>query len=198
MAEPDGQSTPLVTGVILAAGRSSRFSGARPKQLHRVEGQPLVARTARTALASRLRQIVVVAGHYGAEVGAALAGLAIEVVENPDFAEGQSTSVHAGLSRVEADAEAAMFIPCDLPHLDADTIDRLIATYAESRGPIVVPVFERTRRAPVLIDRSLFAEIETITGDEGARQIFALHEAKIVEVGFASDAPFRDLDRAGH
>ena len=198
MAGPEPLGAPRVTGVILAAGRSCRFGGDLPKQLYRVDGRTLAYRTARVALASRLRQILVVTGHRGAEVGAALAGLAVEIVDNPDFADGQSTSVKAGLSRVEPEAGAAMFIPCDLPNLETGAIDRLISAYETSAGPIVVPVVAGRRRAPVLLDRSLFGEIESITGDRGARQLFSGHAADIVEVEFESARPFEDLDRVGN
>ncbi|MFQ5528182.1 MAG: NTP transferase domain-containing protein [Thermoanaerobaculia bacterium] len=194
MAGPDFE-TPRVAGVILAAGRSARFGADLPKQLHRIGGQTLVHYSACVALGSQLRRIVVVTGHRGADVGAVVAGLAVEVVHNPNFADGQSTSVKAGLAAVASDADAVLFIPCDLPNLDVPAIDRLIEAYAESRGPIVVPVAEGKRRAPVLIDRSLFGEIDGVTGDRGARQIFPAHEDEIVEVVFDSALPFEDLDR---
>lgn len=194
MAAPE-VAAPRVSGVILAAGRSTRFGSGPPKQLYRVSGEPLVHRTARITLASRLDSIVVVVGHQGRNVTAAVSDLAVEVVDNPDFAEGQSTSVRAGLSRIEREADAAVFIPCDLPNLDGQTIDRLIEAYTASRPAIVVPVFEGQRRAPVLIERSLFEEIETITGDRGARQLFSEHEGEIVEVTFESAVLFEDLDR---
>lgn len=184
-----------VAGVVLAAGRSTRFDARLPKQLHKVNGETLVCRVARAATASKLCQIVVVAGHYATEVGAAVAGLAVEVVENPGYASGQAGSVKTGLSRVEPSAVAAMFIPCDLLNLEADTIDRLIGAYAESGGPIVVPVVAGQRRAPVVLDRRLFDEIADITGDQGARQLFSRHEDDIVEVGFDSPRPFEDLDQ---
>lgn len=195
MADPDRTTAPRVTGIILAAGLSRRFGGGTPKQLHKINGQTLVCRTARVALASKLCQILVVAGHYAAEVGAAVGGLAVGVVVNSDFEDGQSTSVKAGLSRVEPQAGAAMFIPCDLPNLDVESLDRLIAVYGESGGPIVVPTFEGRRLAPVLFDRSLFEGIEGISGDRGARQLFAAHEERIVAVEFGSRRPFEDLNR---
>lgn len=195
MADPESLDSTRVTGIVLAAGRSVRFGRRLPKQLFKFSDETLVSRVARVALASKLRQIVVVAGSHATEVGAAVAGLAVEVVVNPDFANGQSTSVKAGLSRVEPDAEAAMFIPCDLPNLDAETIDRLLIAYATLGGPIVVPVFEGDRRAPALFDRNLFEEIGGITGDEGARQLFPRHQDDLVEVEFDSNVPFEDLDR---
>jgi len=194
MAESD-QAAVQVSGVILAAGRSTRFGPGAPKQLHRVGGQTLVYRTAQLALASQLRQILVVTGFRGTEVAAALAGLAVEVVDNPGYRVGQAGSVKAGLARVEPEAEAVLFIPCDLPNLEPEIIDVLIAVFAESGGPIIVPTFAGRRMAPVLFDRSLFGEIAEITGDVGARQLFSKHEEDIVEVAFASSEPFQDLDR---
>lgn len=195
MAGSEDGKKPRVTGVVLAAGLSSRSRGDVPKQLRKIQGETLVCRTARAALASKLDQVLVVAGHRASAVGAAVAGLAVEVVVNPDYAAGQSTSVKAGLSRLDAEADAVLFIPCDLPYLDPETLDRLLEVYAATGGPIVVPTFEDRRRAPVLLDRALFPEIAAITGDQGARQLFAAHPNDLVEVPFPSDRPFQDLDR---
>lgn len=197
MGGAEVSASPRVTGVVLAAGRSTRFGSEHPKQLHKIDGQTLVYRTARSALASKLCQTIVVIGHRGDAVGAAVAGLAVEVIDNPDFADGQSASVKAGLSRLDPDSTAAMFLPCDLPNLDAQTIDRMIEAYAECLAPIVVPVVDGKRRAPVIIDRSLFPAVLTIAGDQGARQLFRGYENDIVEVAFSSVRPFEDLDRSG-
>ncbi len=185
-----------VSGVVLAAGRSTRFAGPAPKQLALVEGEPLVRRTARRALASRLDEVIVVVGFAADEVRAALAGLLVRIVENPDFATGQSSSVRAGLAAVELGAGAAMFLPADQPRLTSETIDRILAAWEESGGPIVVPTFQGRRGAPVVFDRALFPELATIAGDEGGRQLFPRHEGEIVEVALPSAEPLSDLDEA--
>lgn len=194
MAGPDRGAERRVTGVLLAAGQSRRFGANLPKQLYRIRGETLVCRVARAALASKLDRLLVVAGHRSADVGAALAGLALEVIINPDFASGQSTSVKAGLARIGPEADAALFIPCDLPNLDARVLDRLLDAYCDVGAPIVVPVAGGCRFAPTLLDRSLFPEIERISGDQGARQLFPAHESDILEVEFDSATPFEDLD----
>ncbi len=185
-----------VSGVVLAAGRSTRFAGPVPKQLALVEGEPLVRRTARRALASRLAEVLVVVGFAADEVRAALAGLPVRIVENPDFATGQSSSVRAGLAAVEAGAGAAMFLPADQPRLSAEAIDRIVAKWEATSGPIVVPTFQGRRGAPVVFDRALFPELATIAGDEGGRQLFPRHEGEIVEVPLPSAEPLSDLDEA--
>ena len=184
-----------ITGIVLAAGPSRRFAGGAAKQLVRIDGEPLVRRTARRALASRLRRVLVVVGHQSATVSAVLAGLAVEVVDNPDFADGQSTSVRAGLSRVDDDAAAAVFLPVDQPFVTPELIDRMIDRFLESGAPVVAPAHAGRRRAPVLIGRDLFERMARITGDEGGRQIFAeLDEGEIEEVEVADPRVLEDVD----
>jgi molybdenum cofactor cytidylyltransferase len=83
---------PRIAGIILAGGRSTRY-GHRNKLLEALDGVPLVVRAVRAAQASRARPVIVVTGHEATAVSAALAGLDVRIVHNPDFAEGLSTSL---------------------------------------------------------------------------------------------------------
>jgi len=191
---PDGRSR--VSGVVLAGGASRRLGGGLPKQLREWHGEPLVRRVARRALASRLDEVLVVVGHRGDEVRDALHGLAVRIVDNPRHAEGQSTSVVAGLAALAAHRDGAIFIPADMPHLDAALLDRLIAVWEATAAPIVLPSHRGRRGAPVLFDRRLFDELARIRGDEGGRQLFPAHEEEIVEVPIASKEALQDVDTA--
>jgi molybdenum cofactor cytidylyltransferase len=189
-----GAPTGSVSGVLLAAGRSRRFGGPLPKQLARLDGEPLVRRAARTALAAVLGEVLVVTGHRAAEVEQALAGLAVTVVPNPAWAEGQSTSVRAGLARVAPAAGAAVFLPCDQPGLDASVLGRLVAAWRQTGAPAVVPAHRGRRGLPTLFDRSLFAELAGITGDTGGRQVLRRHPGAVVEVELGDGRPLLDVD----
>ena len=134
-------------------------------------------------------------GYEASRVRAAIAGQSVLIVENTAYSEGQSTSVRAGLSEVDAGAAAAMFIPVDQPDLTGSVLDALIDSYQSTDAMIVVPSFRGRRGAPVLIDRSLFAELKSISGDSGGRQIFTRYEDRIVEVPLSSDKALRDVDR---
>lgn len=187
---------PFVSGVVLAAGRSQRFGGAA-KQLLELGGEPLVHRAVRQALASRLSEVLVVVGHQGRAVARAVADLEARVVENPAFAQGQSSSVRVGLTAVSPDARAALFLPCDQPFLSAPVLDRLLDAYAATGGPIVLPVHGGRRGAPVLFDRSLFAELAQVEGDRGGRQLLAAHPSGVVTVPLESELPLLDVDAPG-
>ena len=182
-----------VSGILLAAGPCRRFGG-RPKPLLELQGRPLVQRIATEAAASRLHDLVAVVGYQAERVGPLLGGRPIAVVENPLWEEGQSTSVRAGLAALPPEAGAAMFLMVDQPLLTAAVIDRLIAAWERTGGPIVVPVNAGRRGSPVIFDRSLFAELARITGDTGGRQLFAEHEAEIVEVHIDDAGALVDVD----
>ena len=184
--------TQIYAGVVLAAGGSRRFGGPVAKQLVEIDGEAAVRRAVRRALESRLERVVVVTGHEADAVGRAVDGLAVDLVHNPGWRQGQSSSVKAGLWEVADGAVAAVFIPCDQPFLTAGLIDRLIARHAAGEAAIVVPAWCGKRGAPVLIDSSLFAQLETISGDAGARQLFAGHT--VVELEIDDERPLLDFD----
>lgn len=184
-----------IAGIVLAAGSSRRFTGGAAKQLARIDGEPLVRRIARRALASRLDRILVVVGHESATVSAVLAGLAVEVVDNPDHPEGQSTSVRAGLSRLGTESDAAIFLPVDQPGVTAELLDRLIERFESGRASIVIPTCRGRRRSPVLVARDLFARLARIDGDEGGRQIFAEVAAeRVAELEIDDPSTLDDID----
>ncbi|MFQ5929890.1 MAG: NTP transferase domain-containing protein [Acidobacteriota bacterium] len=185
---------PFVSGVLLAAGASKRLTGDRPKQLLLIDGEPLVRRVAKNVLESRLRELIVVVGFMADSVRSVLSDLEVNIVNNVEYAKGQSSSVKLGLRSVNSSTCAALFIPADQPFLNSTLLDELISTYEGSGGPIVMPTYKGRRGAPLLFDRSLFPELASITGDEGGRQILKRHQSEIVTVTLDSERPLLDID----
>lgn len=159
-----------VASVLLAAGRGSRF-GPQPKLLADLDGRPLVRHAAEAALAARPRPVVVVLGAHAEAVRAALTGLDLIPVENPDYGAGLATSLHAGLATLPPTCGAALVLLGDMPRITAAHIERLVAAF-ERAGPkpaAVVPVRGGRRGNPVLLNLSLLADdIAGLTGDRGA------------------------------
>src|SRR5262249_9225346 len=106
-AEPPVPAGRRIAAVVLAAGRSTRMRG--PDELvAEIAGRPLVRIVVEEALASRAKPVIVVVGHQRAEVEKALAGLPVQLVHNPDFAQGLGTSLKAGIAAVPAEADGAI------------------------------------------------------------------------------------------
>jgi len=167
---------------------------ATPKQLLPFHGRPLVRHVAEQALASRLASLIVVVGHRSSEVAAALSGLSVTVVENPLYAQGQSTSLRAGILGLSRDLSAALILLVDQPLVDTSLVDRLIGLYEESGAPIVAPQHAGKRGNPVLFDRALLPELLAVVGDTGAREVIGRHRDRLVTLELPNDRAFRDVD----
>ena len=119
---------------------------------------------------------------------AELAGLDIAIVENPDWAEGLSTSLRAGLDALDppdargSPVDAALFTTCDQPLVTAATLRALVATYDATRPPVVACAYAGVVGVPALFDRSLFAELRALRGDAGAKRVIESHRADLVTV----------------
>ncbi len=188
LREPTAESAPRVAAVILAAGQARRMRGPN-KLLARFDGAPLVRRVAESALASKADPVIVVTGHRAADISAALAGLSVQVVHNPDFADGLATSLKAGLAAVPESASGALVLLADMPGITASIADRLIGAFEAKPAPaIVLPTVNGKRGNPVLWSRAFFPELMAVTGDTGARHIIARHEELVerVEIGAAA------------
>ncbi len=189
---------PLPTGlkvdiVLLAAGRSSRMGGPN-KLLALFDGKPLVRRTAARALGSKASSTIVVTGHQRERVKQALAGLDVTFADNPDFAEGLSSSLKAGIARVGADAAGAMIVLGDMPGVSAADLDRLIGAFRKAGGQSVVRAAHDGRRGnPVLLPRALFPAIAHLEGDTGARHLVEAEGLDVIDVEIGDGASI-DVD----
>ncbi|HJM49557.1 MAG TPA: selenium-dependent molybdenum cofactor biosynthesis protein YqeB [Alphaproteobacteria bacterium] len=182
-----------VAGVVLAAGLSRRFQGN--KLLGLVAGQPMICRVVAAALGSRLNPVVVVLGHESELLRAALAPFAdprLHIVQNPRFAEGQSTTVVAGLRALPEDCPAAMFLMGDQPLIEPAIIDRLIESHA--LDAICHPMVAGRLRNPVIFARRFFPDILALAGDSGARAVIAANPEAVGTVEFDREGPFMDVD----
>ena len=179
---------PEITAIVLAAGRSSRWRAAggsgESKLLAEFGDAPVVRRVVEASLASSVHTTIVVLGHAATQVREALSGPSVHFVENPDFAEGMSTSLRVGLAAVPATAEAVVVLLGDMPRVRAETIDALIdALVASPQAAAVIPVVEGRRGNPVLLRRELFPALQRLEGDKGAKPVLdALERSRIVEI----------------
>ncbi len=113
---------------------------------------------------------------------------------NPDYAEGMSTSMQAGLRALPPATEAAMIVLADQPFVASRTLDLLIDEYRRMRPSVVIPTFNGLRGNPVIVDRSLFAELMGIRGDVGGRAIFEDHAESILKVPVDDRGVVTDID----
>ena len=193
-AEPEPEKGQRIAAVLLAAGRSTRMGGPN-KLLAEIGGRPLVRIAAEQALASRARPVIVVTGHQRDKVEAALKGLDVRTVHNPNFAEGLSTSVKTGLAAVPETADGAIVCLADMPQVTAPLIDKLVTAFDPERGALVViPTIDGKRGNPVVWARRFFPELMGLDGDVGARHLIGRYPEAVAEVPLTDTAVLVDVD----
>jgi molybdenum cofactor cytidylyltransferase len=171
--------------------------GSVNKLLEIIDGKPIIAYIVETALASgAVCPVIVVTGFEADRVAAALRGLDVTIVNNPDFEQGLSTSLRAGLAALPPDCDGALILLGDMPQIESCDIAALIWA-AKDRHAICIPVKDDKQGNPVLWGAAYFAEMMQLTGDSGAKQLLAKHRECIVEVPIASDRIFTDIDTPG-
>ena len=183
-----------VSAVIMAAGAGTRFGAI--KQLAPWGTRTMIEHIIRLAEQSRADEVSVVLGAHADQIRVRLPELdsGTQVVDNPDWQQGMSTSVRAGLLHSRIRPAAVIFINVDQPGMRADIIDRLIDTYRLTGAPIVAPRYGNMRGNPVLWDRALFAELNTLSGDVGGREILRQHWREIAWVELDSEEELTDTD----
>ena len=189
---PQRRPVERVAAVILAAGGSSRYGGA--KLLASLEGKPLLQHVLDAANASTLAEVLLVIGHTADEILAVIRLGRARVVVNPDWASGQASSLRAGL-RAASGADAVVVVLGDQPRVTTTLLDTLVERQRVTDSVAVVSSWKGQRSPPTLLHRDLWSALEPLTGDIGARAVLAgRSDVAVLEVS-GSLGSLEDVDR---
>ncbi len=158
----------MIAAVVLAAGEGRRYGGL--KQLHPVDGRPMLEQVLRTLADTGPEHRVVV---LGARAGTILERIDLhgaQPVVCDRWDAGQAASLHAGLAALPDEAGWALVVLGDGPHLDPLAVDRITAASASAPGTILAADYGGGRSHPVLIPRSRWGDIP----DRGERPVRGL------------------------
>ena len=182
-------------GIVLAAGASVRMGST--KQLLPVEGGILIERVLNAALESELDEVILVLGHRADEIQSALKKAVkhkkLKVTINGQYKQGISTSIRAGLAKAKAFGHV-MILLGDMPHITSDLINLLLHRYLDSRLAIGAIKVGATRSHPVIFSQKLYAELDKLRGDEGAKYLFRKYSDKLCLVSPDFYYDDRDID----
>jgi molybdenum cofactor cytidylyltransferase len=176
----------FVSGLVLAAGGSRRLG--EPKQLLPYRSGTLLDHTLGTARAAGFDQLIVTLGGSSQEVRRLVDLSGTEVVENPDYGEGCSSSIASGLSAVDPRAEVLILMLGDQPGVTAATIRTLIDGRGEGTT-LAVCRYDDGRGHPLAFSRALFGELRALHGDKAVWKLLDRHVDEVVEVRVPGPVP---------
>jgi molybdenum cofactor cytidylyltransferase len=179
-----------VAGIILAAGDATRMGML--KQLLIWKGDPFIRHVAKTALKAGLSPVTVVLGAESERIQQALEGLPVQIVNNPEWQNGQSTSIRAGVQSLPRNTGATVFMLADQPQIPETLVTSLVGLHQQSLAPIVAPQAGGRRGNPVLFDRTAFADLLALQGDTGGRAVFSRYP--VTWLPWQDDSILLDID----
>jgi CTP:molybdopterin cytidylyltransferase MocA len=166
------QSIPNITLLILAAGAGRRFGGI--KQLTPIDGKPLLRSDVENTHAPDRYHQVVVLGAYAQEITPSIADLDIDIVENPDWQTGLSSSIRCGIEFIEQHLphiEALIIVLGDQWKLTSVHLQTLLDIHAGAPENIVASAYDGRGGVPACFPRQYWPMLKALSGDQGAGKI---------------------------
>jgi CTP:molybdopterin cytidylyltransferase MocA len=183
-----------VSAILLAAGAGSRFGGG--KLLAKLNDMPLAEHSLLALEASPVDETIVVVGADAERLREVCEPYGVRVVENPDWADGMSTSLRAGLRSLGPEVRAAVILLADQPLVGAGVVGRLVEAF-EAGAKVAVATYGGEPRNPVLFSREVWPPLEAqLSGDEGARAFLRRHPELVTRVRCDEIGDPADVDTA--
>jgi molybdenum cofactor cytidylyltransferase len=188
----------MIAAIILAAGESRRMGF--PKALlsySELDGSEttFLAHLLDVFAKSRARPVVVVLGHDAERIRSEVSFGEARTVWNERYRSGMLSSIQKGIAEIdETGVEGALVLPVDHPDVTSAIVDALIARFAETPRPILLPVNRGRRGHPVLFSRQVFPELGSAPEAVGARQVVWDHQKDLLEVEVGDEGVARDVD----
>jgi molybdenum cofactor cytidylyltransferase len=178
--------------IILAAGESKRMNA--PKMLLPFNGKTIIEKVIENVTTSDVHKTVVVLGAEREAILKVITGLPVIHCYNDNYKESMFSSVICGFRSLPVDFEAVLVFQGDQPMIPPQAINSVINAYRKSGKGIVIPVFDKKRGHPLLIDRKYRDEIEKLIADEGLRSLAGKFHGDVLEVDVNAPEILRDID----
>jgi molybdenum cofactor cytidylyltransferase len=182
----------MISAILLAAGESNRMG--QPKQLMPFGQSTILERTIDNLLNSAASETIVVLGYREEDIRKTIAGKPVKIAINPDYQQGMSASIIAGLKQIDKRARAVLIALGDQPFVDSQTINSLVEAFIANSKGIIIPVYQGRRGNPVIFAIRYRGELLNLKGDVGGREIIKRHPDDVLEVVVNCEGVLLDID----
>ena len=180
---------PFVAGLVLAAGGSRRLG--RPKQLLPYAGATLLDHTVATARACEFDQLIVALGGEAEKVRERVDLSGADVVVNPGFGEGCSSTIAVAMEALDPRATVVVLLLGDQPGVVPATVRVLLA--ARGDAPLAVCRYDDGRGHPFAFGHDAFDDLRSLHGDKAVWKLLDQRADDVQEVPVAGPVPL-DVD----
>lgn len=182
----------MISAILLAAGKSKRMG--KLKQLLPFGQSTILEQAIDNLLGSIIDELIVVVGYKAEEIIKKIATKPVKLIKNPNYEQGMSTSIIAGLNLVDDRTHTIMVALGDQPLIDSQTINILAKEFRTHDKGIAIPTYRGRRGHPVILAVKYKEELLELKGDTGGRQILEDHLRDILEVAVSCEGVCVDID----
>ena len=181
-----------VVGVVLAAGLSRRMGHL--KALLSFGEQTVIEHVINPLMAADLARIAVVLGHRAEEIAAVIAPLAVQILYNPDYRHGMTTSVQTALRAIDPVPDAYLLALVDQPQIGLQPIQQLLAAFTRTRKGVIIPTYAGKRGHPIILAARYRQEVLALGPTQGLNLVTRGHPDDTLELPLDCDDILRDMD----
>ena len=183
----------MISAILLAAGESKRM-GELKQLMPFGQNTTIVEQAIDNLLSAAVNEVIVVVGYRAEEVIKNIVGKPVKIAINPNYRQGMSTSIIAGLNLVDSRAQTVMLTLGDQPLINSQTINRLIEEFHNHDRGIAIPTYQGRRGHPIIFAIKYKEKLLELKGDIGGRQIVKDHPDDILEVAVNAGGIITDID----
>ena len=180
---------PGIIGILLAAGRGTRFGGG--KLLAGLAGER-VGTVACRHLVVALPRVIAVVRPDDVALAAALGSAGARIVRCANADEGMGASLACGVAATNGAAGWVVAL-ADMPWILPSTVARVAAAVADG-APVAAPFYRGKRGHPVGFSSACYAALAALAGDEGAKSVVAAHRDSLARIDVDDAGTLTDID----
>lgn len=169
--------------VILAAGSSTRMG--EPKQLMKYKDKTFLQHIIDEAIEAHLKPVICVTGSQSDLITNSISIMGVLIVYNEHWSEGMGSGISAGIKQLlPTEVDSVILAVSDQPYVSADLFRTMVGWKEKSGKGIVACTYAGTLGTPVLFTRDYFDRLQSLNGDQGAKNIVKLNLPDVCPVEF--------------
>ncbi|MFT7899386.1 nucleotidyltransferase family protein [Tenacibaculum ascidiaceicola] len=177
--------------LILAAGSASRMG--KIKQLLPYKNTTLLEWAIEQALKSTVKDVFCVLGANKDAIEKQLTTKTIEVIYNPNYKDGLSTSIVEGINLLQKHCfDNTLIMLADQPHVTSEYLNSIIETSKNNPSNIIASSYQGSVGVPALFPKKYFNDLLNLKGAKGAKNFLLQHNNNVIKVN--SSQNLLDID----
>ena len=160
-----------------------------PKQLLPLGNSTILGTVIENAINSEATNCYCILGANADLIRLEVTSEEIEIIENPQWKNGLSSSIKVGLEhllKLQKPPESILIVLGDQPNISSSHLNEIIAMATSNPETIVAANYDKKNGVPALFPAVFYSELMALEGDKGASNYLNSEGTKIISIPFGN------------